>query len=250
MSLEIVKSRIPHKIAAPSWVMPGTVAENCGFLNGKVDEVALLFFETKSCLEYTDVDLPERMADKSLTYHIHHPLDLPWHDGGAAAADVVLALNGKADFLSPCAHVVHPPQAGSDECRLLRDFALRLEGSGIKPEQVLIENIRHNDLQGVITVIEELGFKICLDLGHILAYGQQSLLKDPFLGRLVHMLHLNAPGEGGKHECLTTLDVNGRDVLQEILYLLHPEGTVTIELFDADVFFKSLQFLNECYVGK
>ena len=33
------------QISAPSWVIPGTIAENCRFLAGKVDEVALLFLK-------------------------------------------------------------------------------------------------------------------------------------------------------------------------------------------------------------
>ena len=31
----------PYVIAAPSWVIPGTVAENCKYLQGRVDEVGL-----------------------------------------------------------------------------------------------------------------------------------------------------------------------------------------------------------------
>ncbi|WP_035075613.1 cobamide remodeling phosphodiesterase CbiR [Maridesulfovibrio zosterae] len=250
MTLFANKTSCFYKLAAPSWVIPGNIAENCRYLAGKVDEIALLFFETESCLSYTEEDLPSDLAECGLSFHIHHPLDLPWHKGGARVAEIVLALNEKAAHLNPLRHVVHPPAAGNTAEGNLRDFASSLNGAGIRAEQVLFENTKINSLGEDVAVIRDLGFKICLDLGHILAYAQQSILKYGDFAGLVDMIHLNSPGIGGKHESLELLDDEGINILNQIFDLLSADGTVTVEVFEEKSFFNSLQFLDEYCSGK
>ncbi|WP_432735379.1 cobamide remodeling phosphodiesterase CbiR [Maridesulfovibrio sp. FT414] len=244
--LSHIDSEIP--VAGPSWVIPGTVEENCRYLAGKVDEVALLFFEAGSCLNYTVTDLPAALSEIGLCYHIHHPLDLPWSDG-RAAADVVCTLAEKAATLAPRRHVIHPPESGPAAVELIHGFADRLKSAGFDTADFLFENIRENDLTGLLGAIRECGFKICLDLGHILAYGQQAILSEDLSG-LVKMLHLNAPGKDGMHESLERLDARGVDVLGRLLELLDKEGCITVEVFYEKGFFNSLRFLNEYCGGR
>lgn len=245
MSRFLNKNKFPFQLAAPSWVIPGTVAENCRFLAGKVDEVALLFFETESCLAYTSLDLPQGLAELGLSFHIHHPLDLPWHEGGQRVAEIVLALNDKAAHLNPAAHVVHPPAAGAESAVLIRDFAGAISRSSLDPATILFENIKENSLSGLVGIIADCGMKICLDLGHILAYAQDDLLRESGFDDLVAMLHLNAPGPKGKHLGLEHLDSNGLKVLKNLFELLKEDGVVTVEVFEEKSFFKSLQLLSD-----
>ncbi|CCO25438.1 cobamide remodeling phosphodiesterase CbiR [Maridesulfovibrio hydrothermalis] len=238
------------ELAAPSWVVPGTVADNCYYLAGKVDEVALLFFEARSCLAYTEVDLPAELIDTGLSFHIHHPLDLPWHEGGLKVAEIVLALNDLAAHLNPTCHVIHPPQAGPDADVLICEFAAGLKGGSIKSGKILFENIKENSLLEQVTTIRNCGFKICLDLGHILSYAQQDLLKHKDLAGMVSMVHLNAPGAKGRHESLELLDGSGKKMMKTLLDILSDGGTVTIEVFEEKGFFNSLQFLKECCSGE
>ncbi|WP_421903018.1 cobamide remodeling phosphodiesterase CbiR [Maridesulfovibrio sp.] len=233
------------QISAPSWVIPGTIAENCRFLAGKVDEVALLFFETESCLAYTDADLPQELAYTGLAFHIHHPLDLPWEKGGGRVAEIVLALNEKAEHLNPSAHVVHPPPAGPEAAGVIQEFAAVISRSGIDPETVLFENIKENSLFGLTGNIADCGMKICLDLGHILAYAQHDLLRESGLDGQVRMLHLNAPGPKGRHLGLEHLDRDGFETLDILFEKLSKGGTVTVEVFEEKSFFKSLQLLSD-----
>lgn len=123
-----IKSGFPalreRTIAAPSWVVPDTLAANCRFLAGRVDEVGLLFFETKACLAYTRQDLPPDLAGLPLAWHVHLPLDLPWHDPEETAR-VCLALMDKAAFLGARRAVLHPPQPHRmpQPCRAPQDTA-------------------------------------------------------------------------------------------------------------------------------
>ena len=250
MSKFLNNIEFPFQLAAPSWVIPGTVAENCRFLSGKVDEVALLFFETKSCLGYTYNDLPQELSDCRLAYHIHHPLDLPWSEGGERVADIVLALAGKAAHLKPKAHVIHPPLAGPQAAGLIRDFAEAISRSGATAEEFLFENIKDNSLLGLTETIAECGMKICLDLGHILAYAQHDILHDPYLDGRVRMLHLNAPGPKGKHLGLDKLHAEGLEIMGYLLEMLSEGGVVTVEVFEIEPFFKSLQLLSDYCIRK
>ena len=65
MSGQSTAHPLAGRLAAPSFVLPGTVAENARFLSGRVDEMALCFFEAQACLKYGENDLPPDLAEPS-----------------------------------------------------------------------------------------------------------------------------------------------------------------------------------------
>lgn len=113
------------RLAAPSCVIPGTVAENADALAARVAtgavparggapfpelaEIALCFFEAEACAAYGDDDLPPRLASLPFAWHAHLPVDLDWSRGGAAAADRARYVLDRAAFLAPRAAVLHAP---------------------------------------------------------------------------------------------------------------------------------------------
>ncbi len=234
---------LPWRTAAPSWVVPGTVADNCRFLDGLVnepslldeaapedklplvDEVALVFFETKACLAYTEADLP-RAGEHALAFHVHLPMDLPWSDGPESVAGICLELAAKAAHLSPRAFVLHPPA----DPEVLAHFSAAFQAGC--PCRLLLENVEGRDHHDLPALAKDLGLGLCLDLGHLLAYNQQSILEAAPPG-LVDMLHLNAPGPGGRHAPITELAPQGEAVLRTMLERLRPGATVVLELFEA-----------------
>ncbi|SBW09391.1 conserved hypothetical protein [uncultured delta proteobacterium] len=242
------------RIAAPSWIMPGTVQDNCAFLGGKVDEVGLLFLEAEASLAYGRQDLPPELAALGLSCHVHLPTDLPWNDGGGAAAAVCLALMEKVRFWGAERAVLHPPPSGpggSPVCReALAAFARVWQNAGRSVSDVLLENTRENALWALGDVFHGNGFGICPDLGHILAYGQRELM-DMLAGlperERPRMLHCSAPGPGlpGKapvsaHRPLDTLDAQGLAVGKALCDFLAPGGVIMVELFDWDHIARSL----------
>lgn len=126
------------RLAAPSCVIPGTVAENADALAACVAagavpargggprvpacpaasdapfpglaEIALCFFEAEACAAYGDDDLPPRLAALPFAWHAHLPVDLDWSRGGAAAADRARYVLDRASFLAPRAAVLHAPE--------------------------------------------------------------------------------------------------------------------------------------------
>lgn len=250
------------RIAAPSWVFPGSVLENCRFLEGKVDEAALLFFDAESSLAYTRQDLPPELSSLSLSYHVHLPSSLPWDKGGGAVAALCLTLMEKVEHIAASRCVLHPPAADSAGAgaNLLEAFAREWEKAGRSLPDICVENTRENDLAALITrgFFDDTGVGVCFDLGHMIAYEQHELVRlvsssrasSVFGGSTVRMIHYTAPGRGGEsgeksaHLPLTTLDGAGMALGETLCALLSPEGIVVAEFFSWDYVVASLPIIR------
>jgi len=261
------------RIAAPSFVWPEHIAENCRKLRPLVDEVGLLFFQTEACLMYTEFDLPAWLAETGLRYHVHLPLDLPWAEDLQAVWNAVSRLRRKADFLQPWAYVLHPPSfpppgpphatIGESVCSLpekgvawnysvesLAWLVRRWEVDGASPESLLLENTLENDLTGLWPLIQAANLGICLDLGHLLIADQQTH-RLPDIWPRVHMVHLSAPGKvsaDGRlvdgHRTLAELDERGWGLLEEILAQVHEECVLMVEVFYPEGLMESVHMLR------
>ncbi|QGY40159.1 hypothetical protein GM415_08465 [Pseudodesulfovibrio cashew] len=232
--------RFPFTVAAPSFVIPAGVAENSRHLAERYEEIGLLFFETESCLAYTGDDLPPDLAKLPVSWHVHMPLDLPWRDGLDAAWSKLAGLVAKASYLSPRCWVLHPPT----EPDMLVPLAARFREAGIDPADVLLENVEESDLAALWPEAREGGYSTCLDLGHILAYGQHPVLELDGLWDTVRMLHVYAPGPGGKHLGLACLDPEGWTLLRAMLAAFKGDA-VTLEVFDDRALALSVDLLAE-----
>ena len=234
-------------VAAPSWVFPGSLAENCRFLAHRVDEAGLLFFESAASLAYDAQDLPADLALLPLRYHMHLPVDLPMHRPKEAAA-ICHALFEKTAFLGPLKGVLHPPAgvapgdappprrafSGKDCAARLAAFLESFAAMGNEPSSLLLENTRENDLLCLEGVIVDYNLQICLDMGHALAYGQHALLERQALLHRAGMIHVNAPGRGkekGRHLPLTALSSEESALAERMLCAVPKEAVVMLEFF-------------------
>lgn len=229
----------PFTVAAPSFVIPAGAADNSRFLADYFPEICLLFFETEACLNYTNFDLPQKLATLPVSWHVHLPLDLPWHRGLNEAWQKIVDLMDKAAYLSPRSWVLHPPT----EPDMLVPLAARFRDAGIDPADVLLENVDETDLVALWPEARLGGYSTCLDLGHILAYGQHPVLDLPGLWDTVQMLHVYAADKGkGKHLGLAHLNDEGKTLLRDILSMFKGH-TLTLEVFDEAEIFSSLDLL-------
>lgn len=219
------------RLAVPSFVAPGTVAQNLAFIAAEgdfVDEAELVFFEAEACLAYGPADLPSRLPD-GLAVHVHLPLDLDWTDPEAAAA-ISARLLAKAKDFSPTAATLHPP---NDPSRLRR-FVAAFAAAGADPGLLRLENTPENEGGQWIDAAISLGLGFCYDVGHRMLAGRpHPLLQPPALDH-VRMMHLYAPTPKGRHEGLDRLDAAGRWIVAADLDLLLGAGleTLVLEVFD------------------
>lgn len=246
-------------VAAPSWVMAGSVYENCVFLEGKVDEVALLFFESESCLAYGEEDLPRELAQLDLSYHVHLPLDLPWNTP-KAVAETIVALMQKVRFLGVQRAVLHPPLTSGENAfsveqaqQALRFVVQAWSNHGFDCNNLLLENVEGADLIHLAPIITSLKLGVCIDIGHIIAYGHDALLDRTDIFNRLRMLHLNAPADvttakgRSKHVSLVHLDDTGKHVARRVLQHVGQDCVLVYELFNWKEIESSFPVVNELF---
>lgn len=242
-------SPLSGRLAAPSFVIPAGVDENARFLAGKVDEVGLCFFEAQSCLDYGPQDLSPGLAALPLRWHVHLPVDLPWPRAGSAAhparraAQLARAVFDKASFLQPRCAVLHPP-VGSPEMqrRLLAGFARHWKNCCDVP--LLLENVAHCDIVGLGQgFLQDHEVGLCLDVGHLLGYGQENLLFSP-LPEQAAMVHWSAPGDGDRHLPLTAFTPSQARIAAALMARFSTAAVHMAEIFNWDRLSASLPVLN------
>ena len=229
-----------RSLAATSWLWPAPLAENLRRIAGwelPIRQAALLFYQHAPSLAYTAADIP---ALPGLASHVHLPLDLPWHDGPHAVYDVIRTLmEDVAAPLSPWCGVLHPP-ASPDAL----EAVAALWRQAAPGWELLVENIPGQDLRDHWPAITAQDIPVCLDVGHLMAFGQEWLLAAPDLARRVQLLHCYAPGNTpGSHEHLplTSLTRGQTATLRAILEAIDPGTTVLFEVLSESDLRASLQ---------
>lgn len=182
--------------AVPSWLVPGTAAENARILNTlhwpeglRLAELGLCCFETEYSLHCPPEDYPDlKDLPAAVVCHVHLPTDLPWESGQAAATSLRLMKRLPA----VCRAVLHVP-ARTDSHRQIERFVGEWEDQGLNPADILLENDRNTYEADFLRVLDALPVNVCLDMAHMLAYGQEKLLMrlDP---ARVMLVHWSAPG--------------------------------------------------------
>lgn len=215
------------KLAAPSFIWPARIGENCLRLKDLVQEVGLVFFETAGSLKYDATDLPYWLAELDLEYHLHLPLDLPWDQGASHVFDLCQSLMQKTDYLAPHLYVLHPPP----QEEILLDFC-SLWSKERCLQSLALENVQDCDLTDFWRRIEELDLSVCLDLGHLLTFQQNALLRMPGFWDRTHMLHIYGDLDGHRHSSLEQLSAQGKEVLHQALLRIPQDSTLVLEVFD------------------
>jgi hypothetical protein len=191
-----------------------------------IRQVALLFYQSEPSLAYRPEDFE---AGAGLTSHVHLPLDLPWESGPGAVWDILERLMALPAALAPWGGVLHPP---ADPALLASVAALWREAS--PGWRLMIENVPGRDLLAHWPVISDLDLPVCLDVGHLMAHGQEKLLEAPGLAARVELVHCYAPGiVWNRHEHLSLKELSpgqGR-TLRSILEMTAPGTPVLFEVF-------------------
>ncbi len=236
----------------PSFVVPGTVADNVLFLYDKVDEVGLCFFETQSCLAYAEADLPQEGAADTLRFHVHLPLDLSWPipSGNARAtsetARTAHAVFQKAAFLHPRCAVLHPP-AGETAWQqdALATFASAWYALCDTP--LLLENTIDASVANLgEPFLKEMRLGFCLDTGHLLTYNQWDILNVPLLGQ-TQLVHWSAPGSTlpHRHLPLRALSLEQQRILGKLAKCLPSSCVHMLEIFSWNGIVESIPLLEQ-----
>jgi len=236
----------PWFIAAPSFVWPAVVGDNCYYLQHLVDEVELIFFETESSLNYTEHDLPHGLKDLNMGYHLHLPLDLPWEEGVGRVIRDIEKLAAQVEYLSPHCFVLHPPRDPEVFTEFHRAWQ---EHPDLGSRKLLLENVQENDLVQIWPLILQTEFKICLDLGHLLAFNQQELFNLRGFRDRLEMLHIYGDNDPSRHTSLANLSPTGQEILKSVLEKFPSNRTIVLEVFNPEDLHQSLDIFSNWIIN-
>ncbi|RXF77047.1 sugar phosphate isomerase/epimerase, partial [Desulfovibrio sp. DS-1] len=169
-------------------------------------------------------------------------------------------LLDRVAFLGAHRAVLHPPTpqqaeaagfSGADgPARLLAAFLREWTRHGRDPACLLLENIAGQDLTDLLPVIGDGNCKVCLDMGHVLTYGQHRLPASAALLERVGMVHVHAPGGMDRHRALTELTAEEAAWAARVLPALPPDAVLMVEVFAWDGVLASLPVLERLLDGE
>lgn len=232
--------------------MRGTVAENAFFLAGKVEEVGLCCLEAEASAHASEAEIPVGLAELPLRWHVHLPLDLPWESGGGGEAGrKALAVWKRVEFLQPWLAVLHLPPASAGGA-WLRDFLRVWRTGGPSSRCLALENVRQASPVRHLREIEDLDLSLCLDMAHLMAYGQEEILRHPALMARVRLVHWSAPGPAEKdgtprdrHRALDEWTPAQRRTAEEGMEKLSADVTHLVEVFHWEGILRSWPVLRD-----
>jgi sugar phosphate isomerase/epimerase len=257
--------RYPFRLGTSSYIIPDDILPNVRYLAGKVEDVELVLFESDefSNLPSPEViaELVELAAEHGLTFSVHLPLDVylgsPDRAERERSAGKCRRIIDLTEALPKSAFVMHF-EAGrgvdinafskTERQRFADNLAdsarMLLDGCGHPPELFCAENLNY-PFELVWPVIEEYGFSVTLDVGHLEFYGFPTAeYLERYLSR-ARVLHMHGTTEGRDHNSLAFMRSEALDMVVDALRREPGEPKVfTLEIFSEADFLSSCETLE------
>jgi len=268
--LKNYRGRFPFKLATTSYIYPDEIVPNVVRLGPFFDEIELVLFESGRQDSIPDDSQISHLIELSLLhrvgFNIHLPIDISLGDENekvrTSGISIVRGVIQKTLRLNPSFYVLHldfinpptPPLLKGGEggfkqemdieawrLRLIRPLK-EILNEGIEPKRISIENLGY-PFEWIEDMVNEFGFSICLDIGHILTHGYdlRHYLKT-YLPR-TSIIHLHGVHKGSDHLGIETLPDPDLNLILSALH--HYHGIVSIEVFSINELNSSLSILEE-----
>jgi sugar phosphate isomerase/epimerase len=223
-----------------------------------VDEVELLFFESKSedCMpSREEIEALSRISKEfSLDYNIHLPTDVslaaPNRAGRNEALDALGRVIDMTRELDPSSWTLNIPwdlsKRTGTEIERWRERARagleKLLGSGIPSRRLAVENLDY-PFGWVRDLILELDLSVCMDVGHLRVRKQNIAAFYRKNADRIPILHLHGVRDGKDHLPLTVFSKSNETPIANILKDF--SGTLSVEVFSYDHVAASLLWLEK-----
>ena len=243
--MTLLKGRYPWRLGTTSFIIPAGMNENVRLLSSLVDDVQLLFFESRANSQLAhplDIDLLERLAgEHDLTYTVHLPIDLRLGSPSRRLRDEAIVeifdLMTELAPLAPSCFDLHLlPEHDMDESQWLAflDDSLGTLAARLGDERgkIAVENIDY-PFQPARSLALDHGFSLCLDFGHGVRHGEDldRMLND--IPRSAH-IHYHGVANGRDHKAVDANQDKLSILLAEKLSDYSFSGAVTLEVYSMD----------------
>ncbi len=238
------KGIFPFKLCTTSFIYPAHYVQNVIMLGRYVDEIELLFFESRPenslPSEKQVSELAEKFADFKLTCNIHLPLDISLGDSDIRkrrhAVQTIQKLLSVSAPLSPTTYTVHftyeenekrPTDVEKWQGRIMDSMAEILD-EDTPGSLFTVENLNY-PFGWAEDIIYRLGLRVCIDIGHFITRGESFEKTFEKHGSNTDILHISGVSGKKDHLSLEMLEENHRRKLLKILKNF--SGIVSLEVF-------------------
>jgi len=249
----------PFKLATTSYIYPDQIIPNVTTLAPFLDEVELVLFESGGQDNLPDDVQLRALINFSLhqeiKFNVHLPIDIFLGDKDeevrSRGISIVKKVIKRTRCLSPSLYTLHFDLRncnGREETdietwqRHMIQSGKEILKDGIESNRISIETLGY-PFEWIEGIVKELGFSICLDIGHILIYRQDLSL---YLGKYLpytSIIHLHGFQNGIDHLGIDKLNERTVDLI--LSHLHHFKGILSIEVFSFDDLKRSLQILEK-----
>ena len=253
------KGAYPFKLCTTSFIYQDGYVPNVKKLGPYIDEIELLFFESKpgSLPKKNEIDELSLLSKEfDFTYNIHLPTDISFGDIDPSvrknAVETILHVFDLTSPLSPSTCTLHlsydEPSREMDKVKgwqeITRKTIKELISFGVKADEISIETLDY-PFKWVEGIVREFNFTVCMDIGHLIV--READIKTFFDSYCdsISIIHLHGVENGYDHLSLEKLSEERAGQVIEILNKF--TKVVSIEVFSYNDLTTSLKFLEKCW---
>jgi sugar phosphate isomerase/epimerase len=249
----------PFRLGTTSYIYPDQIVPNVAKLTPFLAEIELVLFESEGQDNLLDAEEINTLIDLSfhqgVGFNVHLPIDIFLGDKNEEVRfkgiSVVKKVIERTLCINPSVYTLHfdlRKSDGQQECdinawksRTIRSIEEMVE-YGIEPKRISIETLSY-PFEWIEDIVKGFGFSICLDIGHMLIYGQDFRgYLDKYLPQ-TSIIHLHGFQNGVDHLGIDRL--NDRIVDLILSKLQNYTGILSIEVFSFDDLKNSLEVLEQ-----
>lgn len=253
------KGVYPFKLGTTSFIYQDDYVPNVKMLGPYLDEIELLFFESKpGCLpkkkEIDELSILSKEFD--ITYNIHLPTDIYFsHKDPSVRQHAVETILRVLDLVSPLTystctlHLLYDEDSREKEIvkrwkAVTYESIKQLINFGVKAEEISIENLNY-PFEWVEDIVSVFNFTVCMDIGHLIVCDVDiNKFYNSYCGN-ISIIHLHGVENVRDHLSLDRLPEKRAGEIIEILKKF--TKVVSLEVFSYDDLTTSLQFLEKSW---
>jgi sugar phosphate isomerase/epimerase len=253
--LQSLRGRFPFSFGVTSYQYPADIAYNIEHLRGLVDEMELILFESAGASNIptqAEVALFRGLAEpESLRFNVHLPLDIDIVSRDPAtrnsSLDVVARLVERTAPLRPTSYTLHVLRDDAEPREIWRGRVHEsLRGIEAPHDRFCVETLGW-DLREIDDILAELGYSVCIDVGHLLLYGHPlAEFFRVFAGR-ISMIHLHGVKGKTDHLPLSVLGAEERSMIANAMRAERYTRSACLEVFSLKDFIDSIPALRDMF---
>ncbi|MFO7713431.1 cobamide remodeling phosphodiesterase CbiR [Desulfosarcina sp.] len=248
----------PFVLACPSFVYPAGYADNVRLLAGFVDEIQLLFFESRPTKRLPSTRLIRELANLAdtadITYNVHLPADIflghPDPLERRRSTDALQQILDRCGPLAPSTFTLHLNRNPDDIKRvpvstwqeLMTDSLAKILRRFPESRRISVETLDYPFAQ-VAPVVTGLDLSVCMDMGHLMVHGVDLFDFFAVWEPRITIIHLHGVDQARDHLPLNRLSQLHMDKVLAILRTF--SGVVSLEVYSQPALDASLAHLRD-----